>query len=72
MSNLLVNRQFQVFFFGLAFLGAIAGLMAAGTIDSTTGLPLLTTVGGFTLGVPVTAPSSVTTTTPAKGTSPPA
>lgn len=71
MTNLLTNRSFQVFFFALAYLGAIGGLMAAGTIDSTIGLPLLTGVAGFGLGVPVTAPSSVTTTS-TKGTSPPA
>lgn len=51
--SVLLNKSFQTFMFAvIAFTGLVV-LMALGTLNQTTGLPLLTLIGGFGIGVPV-------------------
>lgn len=57
LASLLTNRSFQVFFGGLAAIGALIALMTTHTIPSNQGLPLLTVVVGYVLGVPVQVPA---------------
>lgn len=57
MTALLTNRAFQAFFTGLAAMVALIVLLVTNSIAQAVGVPLLTSVIGFTLGVPVTAPN---------------
>lgn len=59
MVNLLTNRSFQMWTFAIAFVTGLIVLMALGALTTGSGMPLLTAVAGFMLGVPVsTTPSN--------------
>lgn len=47
------SRAFQVFIFALCSLAALCTLMALHVITQDTGIPLVTAVIGFGIGVPV-------------------
>lgn len=51
--SLLTNKSFQVFIFCICVVTALTVLLALNVLTIPVGLPLLTTVVGFMIGVPV-------------------